>query len=115
MSSYVAECLWPGVTQAQFEALDGRAALSGRRPPGAETRVNYRGSLLMPDDEVVFCFFEAPSERAVALAARLAEIPYTRILPFSGRGVIDMTSWQDQSPTERGAAWDSWPEGDDRP
>lgn len=81
MDSYVAECFWPGVTRAELESLDVRASLSAGRTSGT---VCYLGSMLMPEDEVVFCFFEGPSVEAVAGAARGAQIPFARILVSTG-------------------------------
>lgn len=81
--SYLAECFWPGVTRAQLEELDGRDELAaigrdGRAP------VRYRGSMLVPEDEVVFCFFDGPSATAVEAAARDAGIPFARIVESTG-------------------------------
>ncbi len=84
MKSYVAECFWPGVTQTELRALDGRASHSARRTSGTEQAVHYVGSMLMPEDEVVFCFFEGPSAEAIATAARSAQIPYARIVGSTG-------------------------------
>jgi Protein of unknown function (DUF4242) len=84
MDSYVAECFWPGVTRADLELLDGRASLSAGRASGAEQPVRYIGSMLMPEDEVVFCFYEGPSADAIAGAARLAQIPFARIVASTG-------------------------------
>jgi Protein of unknown function (DUF4242) len=84
MPSYVAECFWPGVTRAELEALDGRAAYFARRTSGTEQPVRYIGSMLMPEDEVVFCFFEGRSAGAIASAARGAQIPFARIVASTG-------------------------------
>jgi hypothetical protein len=75
-TEYMAECLWPGVTQADLVALDTRvrAAVTG------QGRVRYLGSRLVPSDEVVFCFFEGPSHEAVRSVAVEAAIPFERIL-----------------------------------
>jgi hypothetical protein len=81
MASYVAECFWPGVTPAELESLDDRASLSAGRTSGT---VRYIGSMLMPEDEVVFCFFEGPSAEAIAGAAQGAQIPFARILASTG-------------------------------
>ena len=73
---YVAECFWSGVTEADLAELDARAnAIAGE---GDEVR--YRGSTLVPSDEVVFCFFQGPSAEAVQAVAERAAIPFERIL-----------------------------------
>ena len=75
-TEYLAECLWPGVTEADLAAVDARA----RTTTSGASDVRYLGSRLVPSDEVVFCFFEGPSAEAVRAAAERAEIPFGRIL-----------------------------------
>jgi hypothetical protein len=84
MRSYLAECFLPGVSEAHIRELDGRAALTAAASRGRTTEVRYRGSMLMPDDEVVFCFFDGPSATAVEAAARDAGIPFARIVESTG-------------------------------
>jgi hypothetical protein len=81
--SYLAECFWPGVSKAHLKELDSRAALTAAASRG-KAQVRYRGSMLMPDDEVVFCFFDGPSATAVEAAARDAGIPFARIVESTG-------------------------------
>ena len=75
-TEYLAECLWPGVTEADLADLDARARASAE----AGTDVRYLGSRLVPSDEVVFCFFEGPTADAVQAVAERAGIPFERIL-----------------------------------
>jgi len=82
MRSYLAACFWPGVLLADLHELDSRA-ITSLTLSGAE-HVRYRGSMLMPDDEVVFCFFEGSSAAAVEAAARNAGIPFARIVVTTG-------------------------------
>ena len=84
MRSYLAECFWPGVTKAQLEELDGRDELAATTGRDGTAQVRYRGSMLMPEDEVVFCFFDGPSATAVEAAARDAGIPFARIVESTG-------------------------------
>jgi hypothetical protein len=73
-AEFVAECLWPGVTEADLAELDARVRAT-------ETEgVRYLGSLLVPVDEVVFCFFQGPSAQAIESVAGRARIPFERIL-----------------------------------
>ena len=86
--SFVAECFWPDVTEADLEALDNRverAAAELVRP-----RVWYRGSILLREDEVVLCQFDGPADTVRAVAER-AQVPFERILqtarsPWRPRG-----------------------------
>jgi hypothetical protein len=76
-ASFVAECFWSGVTEADVEALDARAvAAAGNLAPGA---VRYLGSILMREDEVVLCQFEGTAE-TVREVAEQAQIPFERLL-----------------------------------
>ena len=78
--TFLAECFWPGVTPAAVEDLDARASLTAGRASRAGLEVRYRGSMLVPEDEVVFCFFEGPTVDTVAQVARDARIPFARIV-----------------------------------
>lgn len=81
-SSFIAECFWPGVTEAEVAALDRRAATSARQLDDAAEPVRYLGSILMRDDEVLLCQFEGAAA-AVRRAAELAEIPFERIVEIA--------------------------------
>ena len=76
--SFVAECYWPDVVDADLATLDRRidqviAELATGRA------VRYLGSILLREDEVVLCQFEGPAARVRDVAER-AEIPFERIL-----------------------------------
>jgi hypothetical protein len=76
--SFIAECFWPGVHDSDLAALDGR--IEGVIAElGADRKVQYRGSLLLRQDEVVLCQFEGHSDTVRDVAER-AEIPFERIL-----------------------------------
>jgi Protein of unknown function (DUF4242) len=79
VTEYLAECLWPGVTQAEMDDVDARARSSAELD--ARRDVRYLGSILMPGDEVVFFVFTGPSAKAVRAVATGAEIPFERIVP----------------------------------
>ncbi|HXF97699.1 MAG TPA: nickel-binding protein [Gaiellaceae bacterium] len=72
---YLAECFLPGVSEGALAALDARV----RAVESGEVR--YLGSLLVPEDEVVLCFFQGPSAEAVRALAEQAEVPFARIVP----------------------------------
>jgi len=81
-TEFVAECLWPGVREADLEALGERAAICAARAESTRAPVRYLGSLLMPEDEVVLCLFRGQRE-AVRQVAHEAQIPFERILKAS--------------------------------
>ena len=80
MTSFMAECFWPGVTEQQLAEAGARA----RRASGAITSggvpVRYIGSILVPADEIALCLFEAASIEAASDLNRRAAIPFERIL-----------------------------------
>jgi hypothetical protein len=73
-SSFIAECFWPDVSEADLDALDRRVTAAA-----AELDVRYLGSILLRDDEVVLCHFDGPAESVRAVAER-ARVPFERIL-----------------------------------
>lgn len=75
----VAECFWPGVTEDALADLDARVRASAVLTSGETESVRYRCSMLLPSDEVVFCFFEGTAA-AVRIVATRAGIPFERIL-----------------------------------
>ncbi len=79
-AEYVAECFWPGVTKGDLVRLGARVRATAGRTNEVWGGVRYRGALLLPADEVVFCFFDGPSAEAVDVVARRAKIPFDRIL-----------------------------------
>jgi hypothetical protein len=91
--SFVAECFWPAVTEADLAALDERVAAvtAGLTTP---TAVRYLGSTLLREDEVVLCQFDGTAATVRAVAER-AQIPFERILSVGhspwphGRGVSE--------------------------
>ena len=79
VSEYVAECLWPDVHENDLRALDVRASEQAERLTADGRPVDYLGSLLMREDEVVLCLFRGELG-AVRAAVEAAEIPFDRIL-----------------------------------
>ena len=78
-AEYLAECFLPDVQEADLRALDARAEASAVALAAAGRRVRYLGSLLLREDEVVLCLF-AGERDAVDEAARMAEVPFERIV-----------------------------------
>ena len=79
--SFVVECYWPDVDDAELATLDRRidrviAEL------GPDRAVRYLGSILLREDEVVLCQFEGSAD-SVRDVAELAEVPFERILATS--------------------------------
>ena len=72
--SFIAECFWPDVSEADLEALDRRVEQAAT---GLDVR--YLGSILLREDEVVLCQFDGTAEAVRAVAER-AHVPFERIL-----------------------------------
>ena len=75
---YAAKCYWPGITRTELEQATARA--SGARSNAAAGEVNYIGSLLFSNDDLVLCLYEAPSRAAVKHASEQAGIPCERVM-----------------------------------
>jgi hypothetical protein len=75
--TFLAECFWPGVSSDDVEALDRRVRAAARLERGSPIR--YLGSILVREDEVVFCQFEGDAE-TVRRTAERAGVPFDRIL-----------------------------------
>jgi hypothetical protein len=75
--SFVAECFWPDVSEADLEALDRRVELAVMEL--APAGVRYLGSILLREDEVVLCEFDGTADTVRAVAER-AQVPFERIL-----------------------------------
>ncbi|HUJ56569.1 MAG TPA: nickel-binding protein [Gaiellaceae bacterium] len=75
---FVAECFWPDIRRSDLDALDRRV-----RDATAElartSSIRYLGSMLLREDEVVFCQFEG-SAAAVRAVAERAGIPFERVI-----------------------------------
>jgi hypothetical protein len=82
-TEFVAECLWPDVSEGDLRALDERATAESERLTARGGAVRYLGSLLMREDEVVLCLFRGHQEDVLRVA-RAARIPYDRLLEAAG-------------------------------
>jgi hypothetical protein len=72
--SFIAECFWPDVSEADLEALDRRVAQAAT---GLDVR--YLGSILLREDEVVLCQVDGLADTVRTVAER-AQVPFERIL-----------------------------------
>lgn len=76
---YLVECYWPGVTGelARTAEVRAREVSADLRSSGRE--VAFLGSVVVPADETVFCFFEG-CEADVRAASERARLPFERVL-----------------------------------
>ena len=74
--SYVAECFWPDLRQ---DVVD-EAAERVRQSVAGLAGVELTGTILMPEDEVVFFLFDGDSADAVREACERAQVPFERVV-----------------------------------
>ena len=79
MPTYVVECYWPGITEAQAkDALAGiERARNGVRAPNC---VHPLGCVLVPSDGMAFFLIVGPSEARIREAGELIQLPFDRIV-----------------------------------
>lgn len=80
MTTFMAECFWPGVSEQQLVEAGARAHRAALAIGSESALARYLGSILVPADEIAFCLFEAPSLETAGEIGRRAAIPFERIL-----------------------------------
>ena len=76
---HLVECYWPDVTDAKLAAATQRLenATSAARTGG--TDIAYLGSLLLPEEETVFCLFDGREDDVRAISEQ-ARLPFERVV-----------------------------------
>lgn len=77
--SYLVECYWPGVSEEKLAAVVAGAQAAARELRQSGRKLRFRGSILVPADETVFCFFDG-NEADVRAASKRAGIPFERVI-----------------------------------
>jgi hypothetical protein len=78
--TFLVEHYWPGVTVEEFRTAANRVRASADEMAGADARIRFLHSTLVPEDEAAFCVFAAASSGLVEDAYRRAGIPFERIV-----------------------------------
>ena len=86
MPSYLVETYLPRGRAAERAARDRRARLAAAELTQGATRVRFDRSIHVPDDEICFFVFDAPSGRDAALAAQRAELDPIRVVEAVSSG-----------------------------
>lgn len=81
---YVVECFWPGVTQGAYEDADRRVRTASEQLEPEAGPLLYLGSLLMPEDEMLFFQFEAADADGCRTVLVRAGIDHERVLQAVG-------------------------------
>lgn len=79
-TTYLVECFWPGIDERQHAAAANRAQAAALQLRREGEEIEFLGSILIPDDETVFCFFKG-REPDVRGASEWAGLPFERLLP----------------------------------
>jgi hypothetical protein len=80
MPSYLVETYLPRTRVQERAAGEQRARSAADELTRASTRVRFERSIHVPEDEICFYVFDAPSGRDAALAAERAELDPIRIV-----------------------------------
>ena len=79
MRVFLAECYWPGVSEAHLtDAVAELARIRSEDP--REGNVRCLDWILVPEDEIVLCLFAGPSAVAVRSSSERAGFPTERIV-----------------------------------
>jgi len=77
---YAAKCYWPGVNETQLERAAARAVLEAATESRTGSAIAYLGSVLIEEDELVLCLFDAASRAVVRTTTERAGIPCERVM-----------------------------------
>jgi hypothetical protein len=80
MPSYLVETFLARGAASERQAREGRASAAAEALSRDGTAVRFGGSIYVPEDEICFFTFEAPSGRDAAVAAHRAGLEPMRVV-----------------------------------
>jgi hypothetical protein len=80
MPSFLVESYLPRGRQGERAARERRASSAAKELTQGDTRVRFDRSIHVPEDEICFFVFDAPSGRVAALAAQRAGLAPVRVV-----------------------------------
>lgn len=80
MPTYLVETFLARGAAGERQARERRARSAAEALTQTGTRVRFQGSIHVPEDEICFFTFEAPSGREAALAAQRADLGPLRVV-----------------------------------
>ena len=86
MPSYLVETFLPRGGAGERSARERRARSASEELTRKGTRVRFDRTIHVPEDEICFFVFDAPSSRDAALAAELAELGPLRVVEAVSSG-----------------------------
>jgi hypothetical protein len=84
--SYLVETFLPRGGAAERAARERRARSAAEELTRRGTRVRFDQTIHVPEDEICFFVFDAPSSREAALVAQLAELGPLRVVEAVSSG-----------------------------
>jgi hypothetical protein len=84
--SYLVETFLPGGIAGERATRERRARSAAEQLTREGTRVRFGHTIHVPEDEICFFVFDAPSSRDAALAAQLAELGPLRVVEAVSSG-----------------------------
>ena len=86
MPSYLVETYLARGLAGERNARERRARTAAEELTQERTSVRFECSIYVPEDEICFFVFDAPSSQHVALAAQLAEVGPLRVVEAVSSG-----------------------------
>ena len=80
MPSYLVETSFPRGLAREREARERRARSAADELTNESARIAFKRSIHIPEDEICFFVFDAPSSRDAALAAERADLDPIRVV-----------------------------------
>jgi hypothetical protein len=80
MKQFLVEVFTPRAAAGKLASAERRAAVAATQLSTADVAVRYVRSTYIPDDEICFFVFDAPSERDAALVAQRAGLDPIRVV-----------------------------------
>ncbi|MGZ6661109.1 MAG: hypothetical protein ACXVHL_27490 [Solirubrobacteraceae bacterium] len=88
MTTFMAECFWPGVTAPKVADVGERVRQASHAVSCGDGFVRYLGAILVPTDEIALFLLEAASIGAATELAQQAAIPSERLLEIVRLGAF---------------------------
>jgi hypothetical protein len=86
MPSYLVETFLARGAAGERQAREAQARSAAKAVTREGTRVRFRGSIHVPEDEICFFTFDAPSGRDVAVVAQRAGLEPLRVVRAMSSG-----------------------------
>jgi hypothetical protein len=80
VTQFLVEVFTPRASAGDLATAQRRAMSAARRLSGADVAVRYVRSMYIPEDEICFFVFDAPSRQDVALFAQRAGLEPIRVV-----------------------------------